>query len=1044
MSKRLRCRLLVRLTHQLTGLAEEKIEETHAAQTSLKTTTEGAVNVNEALAATLAAARTSLQNNLEVLDASTARLKDAIVLRDSAERATGKLEAVNEIYVEQFGDLSKLMNVAETTSKKLRETTKLCEDKTTKAKRKMSSLLDNHDAKLNQATNLHKTAVAGADVLAKEMNDVREKVSTTKRDVTTAIKQEKVSTLQSMENLTLEHIQSAGSDCTGIDARLESLVGLLRGGLYNTTAMAHENRCPKSRKIPMSGTGSRITRPSTTNKKAFAATVDPRRCESAFTEGAVAQPDDATTATMKAQAVTARTRCRQTFDTDVEESRRKNDWGAPTSYPRRGDHSSPPNRRHPVYEPRRRISKAAATRLGDARGSTYDITGVKARTFTSLQKKDRRLARGDREHSRRGRALNSAGVPPAALGVPTTLSPSPSTPTLSPTPGWEVASFVPDRIEIPDVPGDNIMVLGKIPVPQHLLVDFLTKSHHPLVYSCRDRVVTTPVGAPRDDRPSVPMEANASTTSSVDAKPPPMAKPITTAGPAMPSSIAEPTPAAGPTVPSPTVETTPESGPAVSSSIAEPTPVAESAAEAPSSLAEPPPPPTEPVAGPDHAPGDGNNWPTPVEASLGSFVRDDAASVPMPDETARPSAMPSRPGDKRSPAGPAGTEEVAAVLPSIGEAGPFSSWDTEGLIRSYDTEDDGLYSPRVRHRKQMKRYDSTLDRGCRRLYSPRHRKADENTARRESRCEAPTAGIAAAAPSPTELMSADGANACTASTAFDGLDQAPPQVEAPTAGSADAALSPTAALPTVAPDADTVPLWASAPDSDSTGFRDGWTSRVSCSRRGGKTNAASTSVADPAHTNKDPHTGRTLEEAYLGSKVQDGAAPMTLTGMTAGAETMDEVGHVNTIEADDDDWVIVNTPALPTNPWGGIDFTRVDLANVELVPSNKWFANLWPWNYGDDDALVTASDNARRPLLIKYLKRQLQADRVLSLNTCGFGLLWYRARTEYCADLGRIDMTPGDTQLARDRGFTRIWDEDYVVDNNGHRRYFLRDKRRYE
>ncbi|EJK59423.1 hypothetical protein THAOC_20358, partial [Thalassiosira oceanica] len=45
-----------------------------------------------------------------------------------------------------------------------------------------------------------------------------------------------------------------------------------------------------------------------------------------------------------------------------------------------------------------------------------------------------------------------------------------------------------------------------------------------------------------------------------------------------------------------------------------------------------------------HAPGDGNNWPTPAEASLGPFVRDDAASVPMPDEATRPSAMPSRPG----------------------------------------------------------------------------------------------------------------------------------------------------------------------------------------------------------------------------------------------------------------------------------------------------------------------------------------------------------------------------------------------------------------
>ncbi|EJK74757.1 hypothetical protein THAOC_03549, partial [Thalassiosira oceanica] len=278
--------LLVQLKQQLTDLAEEKIEEAHAAQTSLKTTTEGAVNVNEALTATLAAARTSLQNNLEVLDASTARLEGAITLRDSAERATGKLEAVNDAYVERFGELSNLMNVAETTSKKLRETTKTCEEKTAKAKRKsdsihtllqrldtstnkstqalddiderhalldrkhteleslrdsvstklatVSSLLDSHEAKLTKATDLHKTAVAGADVLAKEMYDVRETVSTTKKNATTEIKKEKSSTLQSFKNArltidktlqsTLEHIQSAGNDCTGIDAKLESLV----------------------------------------------------------------------------------------------------------------------------------------------------------------------------------------------------------------------------------------------------------------------------------------------------------------------------------------------------------------------------------------------------------------------------------------------------------------------------------------------------------------------------------------------------------------------------------------------------------------------------------------------------------------------------------------------------------------------------------------------------------------------------------------------------------------------------------------------------
>ena len=250
----------------------------------------------------------------------------------------------------------------------------------------------------------------------------------------------------------------------------------------------------------MSGPGSRITRPSTNNKKAFAATVDLRRCESASTEGAVTsprarvrtvsrtgapsgrvptstgtsatsgwkprivrQPDDAPPATMKAQAAAARTRCRQTFDTEVEASRRKDDWGAPNFYPRRGDHSSSPNRRHPVYEPCRRISKAAATRLGDARGTRHDITDLKARTFTSLQKKDLRLARGDRKNSRRGRALNFAGVPPAALGVPTTLSPTPS---------YEVIPFEPESVGSMDDP-NTIMMYGRIPLERDQLVHFL-------------------------------------------------------------------------------------------------------------------------------------------------------------------------------------------------------------------------------------------------------------------------------------------------------------------------------------------------------------------------------------------------------------------------------------------------------------------------------------------------------------------------------------------------------------------------------------------
>ncbi|EJK69990.1 hypothetical protein THAOC_08692 [Thalassiosira oceanica] len=238
---------------------------------------------------------------------------------------------------------------------------------------------------------------------------------------------------------------------------------------------------------------------------------------------------------------------------------------------------------------------------GSARAGTHDVDAeFKVKDFPSLQKRDRRRKRGPGRHPKRGPALNPSSDHSSNPTRGRAATPGAhSTSTLSPTPVWEVASFVPDRIEIPDVPGDHIMVLGKIPVPQHLLVDFLKRSHHPLAYSCRDRVVSTPVGAPRDDRPFVPMEADASTTSLVDAEPSPMTEPTPTAGPAVPSSIAEPTPAAGPTAPSPTVETTPEFGPTVLPSIAEPTPVAESAAEAPSSLAEPTPSPTEPVVPPE-------------------------------------------------------------------------------------------------------------------------------------------------------------------------------------------------------------------------------------------------------------------------------------------------------------------------------------------------------------------------------------------------------------------------------------------------------------
>ncbi|EJK61190.1 hypothetical protein THAOC_18365 [Thalassiosira oceanica] len=537
----------------------------------------------------------------------------------------------------------------------------------------------------------------------------------------------------------------------------------------------------------------------------------------------------------------ASTRRREIYDKEVKEGQAKYDGGGHNSYPRR---------QHRLRQKKggRHISKSAAAEFGSARAGTHDVDAeFQAKDIQSLQKRDRRRKRGPGRHPKRGPALNPSSDHSSNPTRGRAATPGAhSTSTLSPTPVWEVASFVPDRIEIPDVPGDHIMVLGKIPVPQHLLVDFLKKSHHPLAYSCWDRVASTPVGAPKDDRPLVPTEADASTTSLVDAEPSPMTEPTPTAGLAVPSSIAEPTPAAGPTVPSPTVETTPEFGPTVLPSIAEPTPVAESApaasssvvdpmpvtesvAEAPSSMAEPTPvaesapaasssvvdpmpvtesvaeapSPTEPVVrpedvattpveGPALAPEGGNNRPPPEEAHLGSSDRDGTAPRSSTGEAARPSVIPSRPGVIHL------TDDPAGLVP------------------------------------------------------------------------------------PQEVDSA---------------------------------------LP---------------------------------------------SARDEA--------GTTLPN--------------------------DTVGPGSTMASDDDDWVIVELPALPTNSLGGIDFTRVDLANVELVP--YLCADLKPWEYGDDDAPITASEDARRSLLTKYLERQLQADRILTISNFDFCAM--RAYS----DLAPISMTRGN------------------------------------
>ncbi|EJK56787.1 hypothetical protein THAOC_23254 [Thalassiosira oceanica] len=141
-------------------------------------------------------------------------------------------------------------------------------------------------------------------------------------------------------------------------------------------------------------------------------------------------------------------------------------------------------------------------------------------------------------------------------------------------------------------------------------------------------------------------------------------------------------------------------------------------------------------------------------------------------------------------------------------------------------------------------------------------------------------------------------------------------------------------------------------------------------------------------------------------------------------------------EAHDDDWVIVdrNTdiPALPTNPRGCIEFTRLDLGQVELVSFDNWRDFLWTFEYGKDDATnATANKNARRTLLTRYLERQLHADRILTQSQLEY------SRLQSNTDLEPFYATREEKQLARDQGFTRLWVWDR---ENDEKPYFVRDK----
>ncbi|EJK73221.1 hypothetical protein THAOC_05166 [Thalassiosira oceanica] len=145
-----------------------------------------------------------------------------------------------------------------------------------------------------------------------------------------------------------------------------------------------------------------------------------------------------------------------------------------------------------------------------------------------------------------------------------------------------------------------------------------------MVYSRRLRDDPVPGGASRDYESSVPMEAEESTESMVEAAPP---------------RTAEPTPAVGPTAPLP---------------MAESTPVAEPALMAPSSVAEP------------------TSTAEPRMAARPSY----ASSQPC---TTRPTSDPS---------GTVSIHEVDGALPSKGEAGTLPSGDTTGLTAIIESLDD--------------------------------------------------------------------------------------------------------------------------------------------------------------------------------------------------------------------------------------------------------------------------------------------------------------------------------------------------------------------
>ncbi|EJK69335.1 hypothetical protein THAOC_09417 [Thalassiosira oceanica] len=154
----------------------------------------------------------------------------------------------------------------------------------------------------------------------------------------------------------------------------------------------------------------------------------------------------------------------------------------------------------------------------------------------------------------------------------------------------------------------------------------------------------------------------------------------------------------------------------------------------------------------------------------------------------------------------------------------------------------------------------------------------------------------------------------------------------------------------------------------------------------------------------------------------------------------DEAGPKSACE-EDDDWVIVeynDFPTIPTYPGGAIDFSRLELEQVHLVPIQDLNYLPFLWKYygllGDGNDVAQETNRiALRSLLTRFLKRQLKADRILTMLDYDFDTLRRTAE---------LDWVYLSSEEARARGFTHIWQIDWKNYECRHRRYYLCDTER--